>query len=270
VTPPAAAPAVQPRRVPTRPPAPSRPRRVSGPAHPARRPREQGGAARSAAALPAALGGLADHRLIDRLLTGKVWIAVVAFALIGIVTLQLGLLQLNRSIGRTLEREGVLQRENSALSIENSEMASGERVEAGASALGMELVQPGALRFLDSHPSSDVAHAAAALAAGRAAAATGESQSAGQSPASGETPAAAEGASSAGETSNGSGTGSSSAGSATGAGEAGAGEAPASRSSEPESGAAETPPAPAASPSASGGAGSGEAAAGGGQASPAG
>ena len=43
--------------------------------------------------LPAAVGWLARHRLIDRLIAGKAWIGVVAFALIGIVTLQLLLLQ---------------------------------------------------------------------------------------------------------------------------------------------------------------------------------
>src|SRR5207302_547285 len=62
----------------------------------------------------------ADHPLIDRLIGGRAWIGLVAFALIGIVTLQLGLLELNTHIGRVLEREGRLQRENAALSIQNS------------------------------------------------------------------------------------------------------------------------------------------------------
>ena len=45
-------------------------------------------------------------------------------------------------------REALLQRENAALSIENSELAGGERVETQAARLGMQLVPDGALRFL--------------------------------------------------------------------------------------------------------------------------
>lgn len=149
---------------------PARPRRVSGPARGLRDHRSPGAAQRErerqrglAVALPAALRSLAGHRLLARLLAGKAWIAVVAFALIGIVTLQLTLLQLNTSIGRALVRENALQRENAALSIENSEMAAGDRVEASATQLGMEIVPAGALRFLGSRSSSDPARAARVL-----------------------------------------------------------------------------------------------------------
>jgi hypothetical protein len=170
VTPPAAAAArtVQPRRtaLPGRPlTPPARRRRVSGPARGLRElPRQRPAAQRPlAVALPAALESVAGHRLLDRLIAGKAWIALVAFALIGIVTLQLALLQLNTSIGRTLEREGSLQRENAALSIENSEMAAGDTVESRAGRLGMELVSSGALRFLTARPHTDPAKAAGAL-----------------------------------------------------------------------------------------------------------
>jgi hypothetical protein len=97
-----------------------------------------------------------------------VWIALVAFALIGIVTLQLGLLELSTGIGRSLEREAALQRENAALGVENSELASSERVHGGALKLGFSSARTDALRFLTMHPHSDVGHAAAALAASRA------------------------------------------------------------------------------------------------------
>jgi hypothetical protein len=172
VTPPAAAartvapgtPFRAPRRERSQPPYTRPPRRVSGPSRRADAPRP---AARREDGLVPALqrvyAHLADHPLIDRLIRGRAWIVLVAFALIGIVTLQLGLLELNTRIGRVLEREGRLQRENAALSIQNSEMASGEGVEADAHKLGMELVPAGALRFLSSHPRSDAAHAAAAL-----------------------------------------------------------------------------------------------------------
>lgn len=166
MTPPAAAanPAVRPRR----PLAPARPRRVSGPA----RPRPQGRPSRTRRSqsdaglffgLISSLEGLAQHRLIDRLIRGRIWIGLVAFALIGIVTLQLGLLRLNGGIGRAIEHEAMLQRENAALSIENSDMASAERVDSRAARLGMVGVPLSSLRFLDAHPGSDAAKAAAAL-----------------------------------------------------------------------------------------------------------
>lgn len=110
-----------------------------------------------------ALGSMVSHGAVDRLIRGRVWIGVIAFALIGIVTLQLLILQLNANMGRALVREAQLQRQNAALSIEGSELASGERVEAKAARLGMQLVPVGSLRFLTSYPPADIARAAAAL-----------------------------------------------------------------------------------------------------------
>jgi hypothetical protein len=94
---------------------------------------------------------------------GRTWIALVAFALIGIVTLQLGLLKLNASIGRGLEHEALLQRQNAELSIENSEMDASASIQSSAERLGMELVPPGLLRFLSARPGSDTNSAAATL-----------------------------------------------------------------------------------------------------------
>ena len=105
----------------------------------------------------------ASVRSLQRLLAGRLGIALVAFALIGIVTLQLGLLKLNGGIGRALEHEALLQRENAALSIENSELAAGDRVELRAAQIGMQYVPPGALKPLVARPGADAFHAAAAL-----------------------------------------------------------------------------------------------------------
>jgi hypothetical protein len=186
VTPPAAAaaPAVAPRR----PAVPHGPRRVSGPVRPAAQParrtrgRDAGGEAGLLVGLLAALEGLAQHRLLDRLIRGRTWIGLVAFALIGIVTLQLGLLKLNGGIGRTLEHEALLQRQNAALSIENSELSAGSRIEARAALLGMAFVPLRALRFLAASPRGDATKAATAL-------------SSAASPASAEAPEVARGSS---------------------------------------------------------------------------
>jgi hypothetical protein len=146
-----------------------RPRRVSGPARtgpPVRRrsQAEAGVVLGSIAALERlSRSRLGNLRWVDRLIRGRIWIALVAFALIGIVTLQLVLLRLNASIGRALEHESLLQRENAALSIENSEAMASQTVEARAAGMGMELVPLGALRFLDAHPGVEEARAAAGV-----------------------------------------------------------------------------------------------------------
>src|SRR5271165_1887203 len=164
----AAVPAVRPRRTagPARPlTAAPRPRRVSGPARP-------GGASRPARGRAGAQPGLA-HGLLASLeslprrlpLGGRTWIALVAFALIGIVTLQLGLLKLNAGIGRAIEHQALLQRENAALSIENSELAESDRITTQATRLGMQFAPAGALRFLKAPTAGAAARAAAALSA---------------------------------------------------------------------------------------------------------
>lgn len=153
--------------------APPRPRRVSGPARPSARPPAGRAAPAAQPSIQAERGlvlglleaaaSLTSHAALDRLIRGRIWIAVIAFALIGIVTLQLLVLQLNANIGRALVRETQLQRENAAYSIEDSELAGGERVESKAERLGMQLVPAGALRFLTADPRADIARAATAL-----------------------------------------------------------------------------------------------------------
>jgi hypothetical protein len=148
---------------------PRRPRRVSGPARPAvsDQPRRRSSADERGLAIGLidALARLSEHRLLDRLIKGRIWIVLIAFALIGIVTMQLGLLKLNGEIGRTLAREAVVQRENAALSIENSELAASNGVESRAARLGMGFVPLSALHFLAAGPNVDRAGVAAALSA---------------------------------------------------------------------------------------------------------
>jgi hypothetical protein len=161
----AAAPAVRPGRssAPARPlTVPPHPRRVSGPARrkPAERARQRSDQHRGIA-----LGLIASMERLSRqrLLGGRTWIALVAFALIGIVTMQLGLLKLNAGIGRALEHEALLQRENTGLSIENSEMAASGRITSQAVRMGMESVPAGAVRFLQVRPRLDARLGAQAL-----------------------------------------------------------------------------------------------------------
>lgn len=163
------APVVRPRRPrvggqpsPRRPIQPSRPsrraRRVSGPA----RRSEWAGLNR-----PARIAQRLPGRLLDRLIwnpPARAWIGFVAFALIGIVAMQLWVVKLGVGIGRAIEHTELLQRENSALAIEDSALSSGERIEQLALAKGMVPAASGALHFDTLRGPLDARLAAAALA----------------------------------------------------------------------------------------------------------
>src|SRR3954447_13682244 len=159
-------------------PAPRVPRRVSGPARPAR-PRAV--AAGGAVALPRPVGtppfgrralrraaALADHPLLDRLLTGRAWIALIGFALIGIVFMQVSLLKLNAGIGHSVERAAVLDRQNADLRDVVSRLGSDERLQAEAAKMGLELPPAGAVTFLGRNGRRVGGDGAIALATGTA------------------------------------------------------------------------------------------------------
>jgi hypothetical protein len=110
------------------------------------------------------LGRVSSSALLDRLIRGRLWIALIAFALIGIVAMQLLVLELNTSVGRSLQREALLQRENAEIGIEDSVASAGERVESEAAARGMTMAVPGSLHFVAASV-ADIGRAAAALAA---------------------------------------------------------------------------------------------------------
>jgi cell division protein FtsL len=142
------------------------PRRVSGPSPPRSSPptAPPRRLSRPLTAPARAIARAARHPLVDRVITGRWSIAVIAFALIGIVTLQLGLLQLNVGIGRSLEKQRTLERENATLGIENAELASPERIRQLAARLGMSSVALSQLRFLRaSHDPAAPARAATRL-----------------------------------------------------------------------------------------------------------
>jgi hypothetical protein len=147
MTPPATAAA---RRPATKPVAPRRPRRVSGPIavpRPARRPDLPLGAR-----VLDRLRALPEHRLLDRLIGGRVWIVLVGTLLVGIVTLQLSLLKLNAGIGRAVERTAVLQQENALLRASNSRWSDPAWVTDQAGKMGFVTPPQGSARFLTASP----------------------------------------------------------------------------------------------------------------------
>jgi hypothetical protein len=157
-------------RAATRSPARAAPRSVAGSAAPARRPvapRRVSGPARQAdPAAPAErfqrpriarpssapftqhVARVVDHSLLDRLIRGRAWIGLIAFALIGIVAMQVTLLKLNSGIGRSIQRATALQRETSLLAAQVAGLASAQRVQAEATKLGMVFAPPDDVRYL--------------------------------------------------------------------------------------------------------------------------
>jgi cell division protein FtsL len=153
------------------------PRRVSGPA----RPRAVAGTTAGTVALPRTLGApppfrrwlrrlgaLPDHRLLDRLIGGSAWIVVVGTALIGIVFMQVSLLKLNSGIGRSVERATTLDRQNSELRAEVSELGSNDRIQAEAQRLGLVVPPAGSVTFLGAHGERIGGDAPIAMATGTA------------------------------------------------------------------------------------------------------
>jgi cell division protein FtsL len=153
-------------------PAPRVPRRVSGPARPPARPhgprtRTTTRPAPARAVLGAVarrLRALPDTRLLDRLVRGRAWIGIVAVALMGIVFMQVSMLQLNAGIGRAVTSADTLERQNATLRADISRLDSGEQIQKVATELGMVMPAAGDVRFLDARR-ADGARAAANVTA---------------------------------------------------------------------------------------------------------
>ena len=92
---------------------------------------------------------LPDARLLDHLLRGRLWIAILAASLVGVVFLQISLLKLNTGISRAVQTTQTLERQNTELKVDLSRMAGGERVRDSVAAMGFVAPAAGRPRFLD-------------------------------------------------------------------------------------------------------------------------
>lgn len=129
---------------------PIAPRRVSGPV---RRPQV-------AARQYSAVVRLLDSPFLVRLLRGRVWIALVAFALFGIVAVQVTILRLGASIGASVTRIQQLEQANQTAATEIARLEPGGDVASKAAALGMVYPPAGDVVYL--HAASGLAATAAA------------------------------------------------------------------------------------------------------------
>jgi hypothetical protein len=168
MTPPATIAARHPARTTRRKPTQRPPRRISGPGRPKRDPRAAGTAATATARSPLAmrLGARAmrvgDARVLDRLVRGRAWIALMAIGLLGIVFMQVSLLKLNAGISRAVTAADTFDRQNSSLREDISKLDSGERIQSVAAKLGMVTPAAGDVHYLDGRE-ADGARAAGAI-----------------------------------------------------------------------------------------------------------
>jgi len=86
--------------------------------------------------------------ILDRLLRGPAYIAMVGILLAGIVFFNVDVLELNHGIARTDVRSTQLKRQNAALMLQLAKLGSSERIQQVAAARGLVLPQPGDVRYL--------------------------------------------------------------------------------------------------------------------------
>jgi hypothetical protein len=121
------------------------PRRVSGPIA---RPRAVPVPPRPVTGVFDRIKALPDHRVIDRLLRGRVWICFIGVALMGIVAMQVSMLKLNSGISRAVETSATLERQNSDMEARIARLASGERIRGAADKGGMVTPAAGEVHYL--------------------------------------------------------------------------------------------------------------------------
>src|ERR1700729_2875909 len=131
---------------------PRAPRRVSGPLRgrlapprPTTRARRPANAPRLPLTVRAVefVRGVPDHSLLDRILRGRTWIALLGLMLVGIVAMQVEVLKLGASEGRALTQSAALQSKNEALRASVASESAEQRIEQLAAArYGMVMPDP--------------------------------------------------------------------------------------------------------------------------------
>jgi hypothetical protein len=108
---------------------------------------------------------LPDHSLLDRLVRGRAWIPVLGVLLAGIVAMQVEVLKLGTSMGRSIERSSALQSQNELLQANVASLADDQRIERLAAGMGMVMPGPAAVAFLSAPPAGSVGQAIANIRA---------------------------------------------------------------------------------------------------------
>jgi cell division protein FtsL len=103
--------------------------------------------------------------MLDALLSGRGWIALVFVLLAGIVFFNVDLLQMNREIAGNADKISALKREIARNRLDVARLASSERIQESAAQLGLVLPAPGDVRYLKARPRIDPHRAARRITA---------------------------------------------------------------------------------------------------------
>jgi hypothetical protein len=107
--------------------------------------------------------GLPDHAWLDRIIRGRAWIPLLGVMLAGIVAMQVEVLKLSASMGRSLERSTALQSRNEILRASVAGLADDQRIERIAAGMGLVMAAPDAVDFLAAQNTVDVKGAIAGI-----------------------------------------------------------------------------------------------------------
>lgn len=94
-------------------------------------------------------------RLLDSLLRGRAWIALVGVLLVGIVFFNVDLLRVNRQLAITGEKSTAVKRQNAQLELQLAHLSSTERLQTSAAKRGMTMPLPGQVHFIKARPRID-------------------------------------------------------------------------------------------------------------------
>ena len=97
--------------------------------------------------------------MLDALLTGRIWIGLIGVLLAGIVFFNVDLLQMNREITQMADKATQIKRQNDRLRHDYARLASSERIQEAAAALGLVYPAAGEVRYLESKPKLDAHNA---------------------------------------------------------------------------------------------------------------
>jgi nucleotide-binding universal stress UspA family protein len=96
-----------------------------------------------------------DSQLVDRLVRGQGWIALLGVLLIGLVGLNVALLKLNAQNGRAAETARDLRIQNAKLRGAVSRLGSSDRLQQSARNLGLVMPTPQMVNYLSARPDRD-------------------------------------------------------------------------------------------------------------------
>jgi cell division protein FtsL len=111
--------------------------------------------------------------VLDALLHGHGWIALVFLLLAGIVFFNVDLLQMNRDIAGMSQKASAVKRQNARLRTDLARLGSSERIQQVAARAGLVLPAPGEVRYLRASPRVDAVRAARRIASEQSSAAQG-------------------------------------------------------------------------------------------------